>query len=55
MDWSPISKVPPSPAHARTCVFVLPSMSRPALRPAAVAPTVPNEQWKKGSFEVVMG
>ena len=53
--WIPISKVPPSPAHAITTVSASPLLSSPALRPEAVEAAASNAVWKMGTLRDVWG
>ena len=54
-DWSPISKVPPSPAKARTVVSSSPLIFRAQAMPAAVGAAISKAEWKQGTVRVLFG
>jgi hypothetical protein len=53
--WMPMSKVPPSPAHATTQISSIPLFRYAALIPAAVEAAVSKAQLKKGTSMIDRG
>jgi len=54
-DWSPISKVPPSPAMASTVVSSSPLIFKAFAMPAAVGAAISKAEWKQGTVSTLFG